>query len=78
MSLDALEGEKTKVHQSGDDVDAGAAVTSSSFLSTFRFLLLSIGIYIDTPATTQESKLDQIVQKVQIFLGSIQISRTNI
>ena len=62
MSLDALEGEKTKVHQSGDDVDAGAAVTSSSFLSTFRFLLLSIGIYIDTPATTQESKLDQIVQ----------------
>ena len=78
MSLDALEGEKTKVHQSGDDVDAGAAVTSSSFLSTFRFLLLSIGIYIDTPATTQESKLDQIVQKIQIFLGSIQISRTNI
>ena len=78
MSLDALEGEKTKVHQSGDDIDAGAAVTSSSFLSTFRFLLLSIGIYIDTPATTQESKLDQIVQKIQIFLGSIQISRTNI
>ena len=78
MSLDALEGEKTKVHQSGDDVDAGAAVTSSSFLSTFRFLLLSIGIYIDTPATTQESKLDQIVQKIQIFLGRIQISRTNI
>ena len=76
--MDALEGEKTKVHQSGDDVDAGAAVTSSSFLSTFRFLLLSIGIYIDTPATTQESKLDQIVQKIQIFLGSIQISRTNI
>ena len=66
------------MHQSGDDVDAGAAVTSSSFLSTFRFLLLSIGIYIDTPATTQESKLDQIVQKIQIFLGSIQISRTNI
>ena len=78
MSLDALEGEKTKVHQSGDDVDAGVAVTSSSFLSTFRFLLLSIGIYIDTPATTQESKLGQIVQKIQIFLGSIQISRTNI
>ena len=78
MSLDALEGEKTKVHQSGDDVDAGAAVTSSSFLSTFRFLLLSIGIYIDTPATTQESKLDQIVQKIQIFLGRIQIYRTNI
>ena len=78
MSLDALEGEKTKVHQSGDDVDAGGAVTSSSFLSTFRFLLLSIGIYIDTPATTQESKLGQIVQKIQIFLGSIQISRTNI
>ena len=78
MSLDALEGEKTKVHQSGDDVDAGAAVTSSSFLSTFRFLLLSIGIYIDTPATTQESKLDQIVQKIQIILGRIQISRTNV
>ena len=78
MCLDALEGEKTKVHQSGDDVDAGAAVTSSSFLSTFRFLLLSIGIYIDTPATTQESKLDQIVQKIQIILGRIQISRTNI